>query len=140
MRVSTETKDFYIDLVFYNYLLKCFVLIDLKVGELTHQDIGQMDMYVRLFEDRMRTEGDNPTIGLILCTEKDETIVRYSVLEENRRLFASKYRLLLPTEDELRNELERERALLLRVADARRSTDKTQGRRKRGRQGRIRQG
>ena len=139
-RITTETKHFFIDLVFYNYLLKCFVLIDLKVGELTHQDIGQMDMYVRLFEDRMRTEGDNPTIGLILCTEKDETIVRYSVLEENRRLFASKYRLLLPTEDELRNELERERALLLRVADARRSTDKTQGRRKRGRQGRIRQG
>jgi predicted nuclease of restriction endonuclease-like (RecB) superfamily len=106
-RITTETKHFFIDLVFYNYLLKCFVLIDLKVGELTHQDIGQMDMYVRLFEDRMRAEGDNPTIGLILCTEKDETIVRYSVLEQNRRLFASKYRLLLPTEDELRNELER---------------------------------
>jgi predicted nuclease of restriction endonuclease-like (RecB) superfamily len=112
-RISTETKHFFIDLVFYNYVLKCFVLIDLKVGELTHQDVGQMDMYVRLFEDRMRGETDNPTIGLILCTEKDETIVRYSVLKENRRLFASKYQLMLPTEDELRRELERERALLM---------------------------
>jgi predicted nuclease of restriction endonuclease-like (RecB) superfamily len=109
-RISTETKHFYIDLVFYNFLLKCFVLIDLKIGELTHQDIGQMDMYVRLFEDRMRTEGDNPTIGLILCTEKDETLVRYSVLEENRQLFASKYRVVLPSEEELRAELEREKA------------------------------
>lgn len=117
-RITTETKHFFIDLVFYNYLLKCFVLIDLKVGELAHQDIGQMDMYVRLFEERMRTESDNPTIGLILCTEKDETIVRYSVLKENRRLFASKYRLMLPTEDELRRELERERAWLLDTVDA----------------------
>ncbi|VVB96231.1 Uncharacterised protein [uncultured archaeon] len=112
-RISTETKHFFIDLVFYNYLLKCFVLIDLKIGELTHQDIGQMDMYVRLFEDRMKTEGDNPTIGLILCTEKDETIARYSVLEESRQLFASKYRLILPTEEELRAELEREKRMIL---------------------------
>ncbi|MGH7782264.1 MAG: PDDEXK nuclease domain-containing protein [Candidatus Binatia bacterium] len=115
-RVTTETKHFFIDLVFYNYILKCFVVIDLKVGELTHQDIGQMDMYVRLFEERMRSEGDNPTIGLILCTEKDDTIVRYSVLKENQRLFASKYRLMLPTEAELREEIERERALLLSEA------------------------
>jgi predicted nuclease of restriction endonuclease-like (RecB) superfamily len=112
-RISTETKHFYIDLVFYNFLLKCFVLIDLKIGELTHQDIGQMDMYVRLFEDRMKTEGDNPTIGLILCTEKDETIARYSVLEESKQLFASKYRLILPTEEELKAELEREKRLIL---------------------------
>ncbi|NJD78343.1 MAG: DUF1016 domain-containing protein [Candidatus Methanoperedens sp.] len=112
-RISTETKHFFIDLVFYNFLLKCFVLIDLKIGELTHQDIGQMDMYVRLFEDRMKTEGDNPTIGLILCTEKDETIARYSVLEESRQLFASKYRLILPTEEELKAELEREKRLIL---------------------------
>lgn len=112
-RISTETKHFFIDLVFYNYLLKCFVLIDLKIGELTHQDIGQMDMYVRLFEDRMKTDGDNPTIGLILCTEKDETIARYSVLEESRQLFASKYRLILPTEEELKVELEREKRLIL---------------------------
>lgn len=117
-RITTETKHFFIDLVFYNYVLKCFVVIDLKVGELTHQDIGQVDMYVRLFEERMRSEGDNPTIGLILCTEKDETIVRYSVLKENRQLFASKYRLLLPTEEELRHELERERAFFLETMPA----------------------
>ncbi|WP_233522388.1 PDDEXK nuclease domain-containing protein [Chitinophaga silvatica] len=92
-RITTETKHFYIDLVFYNFILKCFVLIDLKIKELSHQDIGQMDMYVRLFEDRIKTEGDNPTIGIILCTEKDQTIVKYSVLEENKQLFASKYRL-----------------------------------------------
>ncbi|SHK84680.1 Predicted nuclease of restriction endonuclease-like (RecB) superfamily, DUF1016 family [Chitinophaga jiangningensis] len=111
-RITTETKHFYIDLVFYNYILKCFVLIDLKIKELSHQDIGQMDMYVRLFEDRMKTEGDNPTIGIILCTEKDQTIVKYSVLEENKQLFASKYRLVLPTEDELRLELEREKQII----------------------------
>lgn len=111
-RIITETSDFYIDLVFYNYLLKCFVIIDLKTGKLTHQDIGQMDMYVRLFEDRMRTEGDNPTIGLLLCTEKDEIIARYSVLKESKQLFASKYCLILPTEEELRAELEREKRLI----------------------------
>lgn len=128
-RITTETKHFFIDLVFYNYVLKCFVVIDLKVGELAHQDIGQMDMYVRLFEERMRSEGDNPTIGLILCTEKDETVVRYSVLKENRQLFASKYRLLLPTEEELRHELERERALLLETTPAaqERSQRRTKG-------------
>ncbi len=82
-RINTETSEFYIDLVFYHYILKCFVLIDLKTGKLTHQDIGQMDMYVRLFEDRIKTEGDNPTIGIILCTEKDETVVRYSALNDN---------------------------------------------------------
>jgi predicted nuclease of restriction endonuclease-like (RecB) superfamily len=111
-RISTESKYFYIDLVFYNYLLKCFVLIDLKSGELTHQDIGQMDMYVRLYEDKYKPEGDNPTIGLILCTKADETIVKYSVLNENKQLFASKYRLYLPTEEELRKELEREKLQL----------------------------
>jgi predicted nuclease of restriction endonuclease-like (RecB) superfamily len=111
-RILTETKEFYLDLVFYNYILKCFVLIDLKIGELSHQDIGQMDMYVRLFEDRMRHEGDNPTIGIILCAEKDETIVRYSVLKNNKKLFASKYKLYLPTEQELIAELEREKQVL----------------------------
>ncbi|WP_246269629.1 PDDEXK nuclease domain-containing protein [Chitinophaga oryzae] len=111
-RTTTETKHFYIDLVFYNYILKCLVLIDLKIKELSHQDIGQMDMYVRLFEDRMKTEGDNPTIGIILCTEKDQTMEKYSVLEENKQLFASKYRLILPTEDELRQELEREKQII----------------------------
>lgn len=124
-RISTETKHFFIDLVFYHYVLKCFVLIDLKVGELTHQDVGQMDMYVRLFEDRMRAETDNPTIGLILCSEKDETIVRYSVLKENRRLFASKYQLMLPTEEELRRELDRERAFLMETIKTEREETKT---------------
>ena len=112
-RITTETSDFYIDLVFYNYLLKCFVLIDLKTGKLTHQDIGQMDMYVRLFEDKMKTEGDNPTIGLLLCTEKDEIIAHYSVLKESKQLFASKYRLILPTEEELKAELSREKRMIL---------------------------
>lgn len=112
-RVSTETSHFYVDLVFYNYLLKCFVLIDLKTQKLTHADIGQMDMYVRIFDDLKRNEGDNPTLGIILCADKDETIVRYSVLSENRRLFASKYRLILPSEEELRAELERRHVLEL---------------------------
>ncbi len=107
-RITTEGEHFYIDLVFYNYLLKCFVLIDLKIGKLTHKDIGQMDFYVRYYEDKIRTESDNPTIGIILCSEKNETIVKYSVLEESRQLFASKYKLYLPTEEELRRELERE--------------------------------
>ncbi|HJX16973.1 MAG TPA: PDDEXK nuclease domain-containing protein [Acidiferrobacterales bacterium] len=113
-RISTETKDFFVDLVFYNYILKCFVLVDLKTGELTHQDIGQMDMYVRLFEDTVKGADDNPTVGIILCTEKDHTVVKYSVLNENRQLFASKYMLYLPTEEALREELERERALVVR--------------------------
>lgn len=113
-RISTETKDFYVDLVFYNYILKCFVLIDLKTAELSHQDIGQMDMYVRLYEDRIKGEGDNPTVGIILCTEKDHTVVKYSVLSESRQLFASKYRLYLPSEEELRAEIERERELVVR--------------------------
>lgn len=118
-RVTTETKHFYIDLVFYNYLLKCFVLVDLKAGELSHQDIGQMDMYVRLFEDKIKGDDDNPTVGIILCTEKDETIVRYSVLEESRTLFASRYTTYLPSEQELRVELERERQLFLEMKQRR---------------------
>ncbi len=111
-RVSTETQDFYVDLVFYNYLLKCFVLIDLKTGHLTHQDIGQMDMYVRLYDDLRRNEGDNPTVGILLCGSKDASVVRYSVLHESAQLFASKYRLVLPSEEELRQEIERDRRLL----------------------------
>lgn len=118
-RVSTESKDFFIDLVFYNYILKCFVLVDLKTGELTHQDIGQMDMYVRLFEDTLKGAGDNPTVGVILCAERDRTVVKYSVLNENRQLFASKYMLYLPTEEALRQELERERALAVREQSVR---------------------
>jgi predicted nuclease of restriction endonuclease-like (RecB) superfamily len=111
-RVSTETQDFFIDLVFYNYLLKCFVLIDLKTGHLAHQDIGQMDMYVRLYDDLRRSEGDNPTVGVLLCGSKDHSVVHYSVLHESEQLFASKYRLVLPSEEELRQELERERAAI----------------------------
>jgi predicted nuclease of restriction endonuclease-like (RecB) superfamily len=107
-RISTETQDFYIDLVFYNYLLKCFVLIDLKTGHLAHQDIGQMDMYVRLYDDLRRGENDNPTVGILLCGSKDQSVVRYSVLHESEQLFASKYRLILPSEEELRQELEQE--------------------------------
>lgn len=112
MRISTETSHFYLDLVFYNYLLKCFVIIDLKTGKLTHQDIGQMDMYVRMFDDLKRGEDDNPTIGIILCDSKDETIVKYSVIQENQQLFASKYQRILPTEDELIAEVAREKRLI----------------------------
>ncbi len=107
MHICTETSDFYIDLVFYNYILKCFVLIDLKTHKLTHQDIGQMDMYIRMFDDLKRQEDDNPTIGIIFCTDKDETMVKYSVLHESEQIFASKYMTVLPTVEELRNELER---------------------------------
>ena len=107
MRICTETTDFYIDLVFYNYILKCFVVIDLKTKKLTHQDIGQMDMYVRMFDDLKRREDDNPTIGIIFCTDKDETMVKYSVLHESQQIFASKYMTILPTVEELQKELER---------------------------------
>jgi predicted nuclease of restriction endonuclease-like (RecB) superfamily len=106
--MKTDTKNFYIDLVFYNFILKCFVLIDLKLNELTHQDIGQMDMYVRMFEDLHTTEGDNPTIGIVLCAEKDQALVKYSILDENKQIFASKYKLILPSTEELKAELERE--------------------------------
>ncbi len=109
-RLSTEEgKHFYADLVFYNYILKCFLIIDLKVEPLSHSDIGQMDMYVRYFEDKIRQETDNPTIGLILCTEKDKTVVKYSLLNESNQIFASKYMTYLPTEKELQAEIERER-------------------------------
>ncbi|WP_219093290.1 YhcG family protein [Pseudomonas sp. UMAB-40] len=111
-RISTDSKDFYIDLVFYNYLLKCFVIFDLKRGELTHQDVGQMDMYVRMYDDLKRGAEDGPTVGIILCAQKDESVVRYSVLEGNEQLFASKYKLVLPSEEEFRAELDRERAVL----------------------------
>lgn len=116
-RISTETQDFYIDLVFYNYLLKCFVLVDLKTGHLTHQDIGQMDMYVRMYDDLRRGEDDNPTVGILLCGSKDRSVVRYSVLHESEQLFASKYRLVLPSEEELRQEIEREHAVITEHQD-----------------------
>lgn len=109
-RITTETgTHFYIDLVFYNYILKCFLLIDLKTSKLTHQDIGQMDMYVRMFEDLRKQEGDNPTIGLILCTEKDRTIVKYSVLNDSKQMFASKYQTYLPTDKQLEQEIQQEK-------------------------------
>lgn len=111
-RMRFENKDFYVDLVFYNYLLKCFVLIDLKIGELSHQDIGQMDGYVRMHEAHTKVEGDNPTIGLILCSEKNAAVAHYSVLSDSQQLFAAKYQFTLPSEDELQREILRERALI----------------------------
>lgn len=107
--IVTDTSDFYIDLVFYNYLLKCFVIIDLKTGTMTHQDIGQLDMYVRMYDDLKRGEDDNPTIGILLCSEKDEAIVKYSVLNDQNNLFANKYLLYLPKEEELKNLIEQDR-------------------------------
>ncbi|HZL09904.1 MAG TPA: PDDEXK nuclease domain-containing protein [Prolixibacteraceae bacterium] len=107
--ITAGTENYYIDLVFYNYILKCFVLIDLKVGKLTHQDVGQMDMYVRMFEEKIRQTDDNPTIGIILCSQQNESVIKYSVLAESKQLFSSKYKLYLPTEDELKTELERDR-------------------------------
>ncbi|MBV7271495.1 DUF1016 family protein [Clostridium sp. PL3] len=111
-RITADGEHFYIDLVFYNYLLKCFVLIDLKLGKLTHQDIGQMDFYVRYYEKEIKGEDDNPTIGIILCSEKNETIVKYSILEESKQIFASKYMLYMPTEEELKREITRDREIL----------------------------
>lgn len=113
-RITFEDDDFFVDLVFYNILLKCYLLVDLKLGKLTHQDVGQMDSYVRLFDARGRTPGDGPTIGLILCAEKNEAMARYSILSEHKQLFAAKYVTYLPSEEELRQELERDR----RIAEA----------------------
>lgn len=104
-RISFDDRDFYIDLVFYHYILKCFVLIDLKMGDLVHQDLGQMQMYVNYYTREMMNEGDNPPIGIILCADKSEAIVRYTLAEDNRQIFASKYMLYLPTEQELKNEI-----------------------------------
>jgi predicted nuclease of restriction endonuclease-like (RecB) superfamily len=107
--IKTDTSDFYIDLVFYNYRMKCFVLIELKTNKLTHQDIGQIDMYVRMYDDLKKGMDDNPTVGLLLCTETDKTIAKYSVLNQNEQLFASKYIPFLPTEEELIEEIENEK-------------------------------
>jgi predicted nuclease of restriction endonuclease-like (RecB) superfamily len=114
-RITTEHGEhYYIDLVFYNYILKCFIVIDLKAGKLTYQDVGQIDFYVRLFDEKIKKADDNPTIGIVIVTDKDESIVKYSVLAENEKLFSSKYRLYLPSEDELRTELQRDRKLIER--------------------------
>lgn len=109
--IHTEKQDYYIDLVFYNYILKCFVLIDLKTTKISHQDVGQMDMYIRMYDELKRTENDNPTIGIVLCSDTDEDIARFSVLHGNEQLFASKYKLYLPTEEELRAEIETQKSM-----------------------------
>ncbi len=111
--IRTEAQDYYIDLVFYNVVLKCYVLIDLKVGKITHQDVGQMDMYVRMYDELKRTEGDNPTIGIVLCSETDADIARYSILKGNEQIFATKYKLYLPTEEQLRREIEKQKELFM---------------------------
>lgn len=111
-RISTDDQDFYIDLVFYNFKLKCFLLVDLKLGKLTHQDVGQMDSYIRIYDQQRKGSDDNPTIGLILCSQKSEAVVKYSVLTDSEQMFAAKYLPYLPTEEELRRELERERSLM----------------------------
>ena len=109
--IVTETEDYFIDLVFYNIELKCYVLVDLKMGKITHQDVGQIDMYVRMYDDLKRTAGDNPTIGILLCSETDEDIARYSVLHDNNRLFMSKYLTYLPTKEQLKQEIERQKTV-----------------------------
>ena len=109
--IHTEKEDYYIDLVFYNYILKCFVLVDLKTSKITHQDVGQVDMYIRMYDELKRGEGDNPTIGIVLCSDTDEDIAKYSVLHGNEQLFASKYKLYLPTEEELRAEIETQKEM-----------------------------
>lgn len=113
-RITFDGRHFFIDLVFYNYILKCFVLIDLKIGDLTHQDLGQMQMYVNFYTREMMNEGDNPPIGIVLCADKSESVVKYTLSEENTQIFASKYKLYLPTEEELKRELEMECDLLER--------------------------
>ena len=123
--IRFDDEDFYIDLVFYNYMLKCFLLIDLKIGKLKHRDVGQMDGYVRLFEDRFKVPGDNPTIGLILCADKGEAVAKYSVLNESQQIFASQYLQYLPSEEQLRVELEREHTLI-EAAMAEREGDKNE--------------
>ena len=119
-RIRTEDQDFYIDLVFYNFKLKCFLLIDLKLGKLTHQDVGQMDTYVRIYDQQRKGADDNPTIGLVLCSQKSEAVVKYSVLTDSQQLFAAKYLPYLPTEAELKNALERERAWVEQQLEANR--------------------
>ncbi len=109
--IRTEKEDYYIDLVFYNYILKCFVLIDLKTSKVTHQDVGQMDMYVRMYDELKKGVDDNPTIGIVLCADTDDDIARYSVLKGNEQLYASKYKLYLPTPEELRHEIEKQKEI-----------------------------
>ena len=109
--IITETEDYYIDLVFYNIELKCYVLVDLKMGKISHQDVGQIDMYVRMYDDLKCKEGDNPTIGILLCSETDQDIAKYSVLHDNKQLFMSKYLTYLPTQEQLKLEIERQKEI-----------------------------
>jgi hypothetical protein len=118
-RISLEGEHYFIDLVFYNYIIKCFVLIDLKIGKLTHQDLGQMQMYVNYFTRELMSEGDSPPIGLLLCETKSDAVVRYTLPEGSSRIFASRYKLYLPTEDELRAEMLRDRDLIERARQLR---------------------
>lgn len=111
--IHTEKEDYYIDLVFYNYILKCFVLIDLKTSKITHQDVGQMDMYIRMYDELKKRSDDNPTLGIVLCADTDEDIAKYSVLHGNEQLFASKYKLFLPSEEQLRAEIETQKRFFL---------------------------
>ena len=111
--IHTEKQEYYIDLVFYNYILKCFVLFDLKINKITHQDVGQMDMYIRMYDEMKHGEGDNPTLGVLLCADTNEDIAKYSVLHGNEQLFATKYKLYLPSEEELRAEIETQKAMFL---------------------------
>lgn len=122
-RIRFDDEDFYIDLVFYNFKLKCFLLVDLKLGKLKHQDIGQMDTYVRLYDEQRKGSDDNPTIGLVLCSEKSEAVVKYSVLTDQKQLFAAKYLPYLPSEEELKRELERERAQAVQQLQQQESED-----------------
>jgi len=122
--IHTEKKDYFIDLVFYNIYLKCYVLIDLKTSKIEHNDVGQMDMYVRMYDELKRTEGDNPTIGIVLCDDTDEDIARYSVLHDNDHLFASKFMLYMPTQEQLRNEIERQKAIFYLKQKETGSTDR----------------
>ena len=125
-RVQTEKEEYYIDLVFYNYILKCFFLIDLKMGKVTHKDVGQMDMYRRMFDEQVCGEGDNPTVGVVLCDETDADIVRYSVLRDNKNMFAVKYSTVMPSEDVLRREIETQKELYrLQLADEGKALAKT---------------
>ncbi len=116
-RIRTEDQDFYVDLVFYNFKLKCFLLVDIKLGKLTHQDVGQMDTYIRIYDQQQKDLDDGPTIGLILCSQKSEAVVKYSVLTDHTQMFAAKYLAYLPSEAELKRELERERNCLQQLAD-----------------------
>jgi predicted nuclease of restriction endonuclease-like (RecB) superfamily len=109
--IHTEKQDYFIDLVFYNYYLKCFVLIDLKTSKITHQDVGQMDMYIRMYDELKRIDGNNPTLGIVLCADTDEDIAKYSILHGNEQLFASKYKTYLPSEEELKQEIEHQKQI-----------------------------